>query len=57
MRYEVNEILLDNSIECLLSTSSYEYAQRYFRFLKYRYGSYRSFFIRDKKKGLNYEEN
>ena len=57
MRYEVIEILLDDSIEVLLTTSSLDYAKRYFRFLNFRYGDYRNFYIKDNYKGVNYENN
>lgn len=57
MRYEVIEILCDDSIEVLLITSSFDYANRYFRFMTYRYGDFRNFYIKDNFKGVNYENN
>lgn len=56
MRYEVIEILLDNSIEVLLTSGSFDYANRYFRFLNYKYGDYRTFILKDNMKGLSYEK-
>lgn len=56
MRYEVIEILLDNSVEVLLSSGSFDYANRYFRFLNYKYGDYRTFILKDNLKGKSYEE-
>lgn len=50
MRYEVIEILADNTITVLLSTSSKDYAVRYLRFLNFKYGDYRDFYISDKKR-------
>lgn len=55
MRYEVVEILPDNTISILLSTGSYDYALRYLKFLKFRYGSYRDFYLSDR--GKKYEFN
>lgn len=48
MRYEIIEILLDDTISVLLSTSSRDYASRYLRWLNYKYGDYRNFAMRDK---------
>lgn len=56
MRYEVIEILLDNSIEVLLTSGSFNYAYKYFRFLNYKYGDYRTFILKDNMKGLSYEK-
>lgn len=44
MRYEVLELLCDNQVEVLLSTSSFDYAQKYLRFMVFKYGDYRNFF-------------
>lgn len=57
MRYEVIELLCDNTIEVLLTSSSYDYALRYFRFLYFRYGDCREFYLRDRLKGVNYEND
>lgn len=56
MRYEVIEILLDNTIEVLMTSGSFDYANRYFRFLNYKYGDYRTFILKDNMKGLSYEK-
>lgn len=53
MRYEVVEILADNTISVLLSTSSRDYADRYLRFLNFKYGDYRDFALTDKKRYLS----
>lgn len=55
MRYEVVEILADNTISVLLSTSSRDYADRYLRFLNFKYGDYRDFALTDKKEVSKYE--
>lgn len=53
MRYEVIEILLDNQIEVLMTTGSLDYATKYFRFLNFRYGDYRTFILKDNLKGVS----
>lgn len=47
MRFEVIEILLNDTITVLLSTSSRDYATRYLRWLNYKYGDFRNFAMRD----------
>lgn len=55
MRYEVIEILFDNSVEVLLTSGSFDYANRYYRFLNFKYGDYRTFILKDNLKGVCYE--
>lgn len=56
MRFEVLEILLDNSVEVLLTSGSFDYANKYFRFLNFKYGDYRTFLLKDNLKGISYEK-
>lgn len=55
MRYEIIELVYDNSIEVLMTTSSFIYAKKYLNFLNFLYGDFRCFILKDRLEGVYYE--